>query len=339
MHNSFYIRASVLVLVVGSVSAQSFPVPKAAIPTVGAENVVPFGAKSGAKQWINQRYQSLVKAKQLGNSSSLVIRDLAFAPYLVSPEVRHFDSIEIVIGQTKATTLVSKFATNLAGNVKTVLKATNYDWHVKGNRWNRIGLDMPYNYLPAAFGGNLVIQITVTGAHSPSGRGFRSKLRAQRVTANNWAGTPPTTGTYSQYMALILEVVVGMNDLGTFGIGCPGASTVTPKLSFQGSAKLGQSFSINLASAPTSRPLFLVIGSSRFEPAVDLSSLSSPGCKLYPKLDFLLGTATSRLGAHSIKLPVPNNRSLVGTRLYSQYFIFDKSKFSSTNYGRILIGN
>jgi hypothetical protein len=311
-------------------------------PTTGTCNVIPFGLGSAATSatWSNQRYQCMASASQIGNSAVLDICDLAFAPCATG--VKHFDSIEIVLGQTKATTLSTTFSANLVTNVQTVLSAKNYDWYRNGGKWDRIGFDKSYLYI-AANGKSLVIQITVTGARGLKsfGSGNHRTNAQQRVYRFGWTGAPPTSGSTDR-AALKFEVVSQKADLHRFGHGCPGSNSLTPELAFSGSAQLGSTMSIDVSKCLGTAPTLHVIGLSRFPTGIDLGFIGASGCNLYETTDIILPQITDTAGKYSIKLTVPKDRNLICLRLYTQAFPLDKRANNwgrtSTNYGRILLG-
>ncbi|MHC4814120.1 MAG: hypothetical protein ACYTGW_07835 [Planctomycetota bacterium] len=329
-------------LVASSISAQSFYMPSNT-PTMGAAcNVIPFGTTNTSATWVNQKYQCMATNAELGKLAVANICEIAFSPCGTGTGNYHFDSIEIVLAQTNATSLSTTFATNVATNAQTVLKATNYDWHVTGSSWNRIGFDRPYLYISGR-GANLVIQLTLMGSHktgSGISTGFFRDATHQRVYATNWTGSPPASGA-SGNAALKFEVSANMNDLHTFGVGCQGANGV-PTLTLTGSAQLGQSFAFNLANAPVSAPVYHVLGLKRTEPRFDLGAAGAPGCFLYESIDSLSTVVSNASGVYSSTVSVPQDRALLCLRVYTQFFPFDRSNafgLTASNYGRILLGN
>jgi hypothetical protein len=311
-------------------------------PTTGNCNVIPFGLGSSraSATWSNQRYQCMATASQLGNSVLLDICDLAFASCVTG--VKHFDTIEIVLGQTKATTLSTTFSANLVSNVQTVLSAKNYDWYRNAGTWDRIGFDKSYLYL-AANGKNLVIQITVTGARGLKsfGNGNHVATGQQRVYRFRWTGAPPTTGSTDR-AALKFEVVSQKADLHRFGHGCPGSNSKTPALAFTGTAQLGGTMSINVSNCLATAPTLHVVGVTRNPSGIDLGFIGAAGCNLYQSTDIILPQITDTAGKYAMKITVPKDRNLVCFRIYTQAFPADRRANnwgrSSTNYGRILPG-
>ncbi len=326
-------------LVASTISAQSFYMPSNT-PAVGTCNVIPFGTTNTSTTWVNQKYQCMATNAELGKLVVANISEIAFAPCGSGSGNYHFDSIEIVLAQTNATSLSTTFSTNLATNPQTVLKATNYDWNVTAGAWNRIGFDQPYLYISGR-GTNLVIQLTLMGNHKTGsvGTGFHRDATHQRVYRTGWTGSPPATGS-SGSAALKFEVAVNMADLHTFGVGCTGSNGV-PTLTLTGSAQLGQSFAFNLANAPAKAPVYHVLGLKRTEPRFDLAAAGAPGCFLYESVDSLSTVVADASGAYSSRVSVPQSSSLLNLRVYTQFFPFDKSNafgLTASNYGRILLG-
>ncbi len=315
--------------------------------TTGACFVIPFGS-SKRGPWSNQRYQSMITAKELGppGKSGGRICDIAFAPCGTRSFVRHFDTIEIVLGQTHASTLSKTFAKNLVTHVQTVLRRTGYDWHQVGGRWNSVDLDRAYDYVPAR--GNLVVQITVTGAHhrTPGTDGMhtasvRPRLKG-RVAANGWTSTPPAVGFPAITGGLKMKLFFGTSDLHEFGFGCRGSNGV-PSLTLGGSARLGAAFSIRLANAPASTVALLTFSVTRLEPTLDLAPLGAPGCVLYVAPDARLALRTDRSGTGTLsQIAVPNDARLICLRFYTQFLVFDRrantAGMTASNGARVLLG-
>ncbi len=312
-------------------------------PTTGTCNVIPFGTGSTAPSptWSNQVYQQNLSNAQLGNSAVLEICDLAWSPCATG--VKHFDTIEVVLGQSSTATLSTTFSANLMTNVKTVLKAENYDWYRNAGMWDRIGLDSSYLYLK----GNhpfLVIQITVTGARGLTnfGSGNHRQGPNMRVYSFGWTGTPPTTGT-SGIGALKVNVVSLKPDMHRYGHGCKGSNGLVPALGFTGSAALGAVMSIDVSNCLPNAISLHVIGLTRYGAGIDLGVAGAPGCLLYESTDIIVPKVASTAGAYLLKFTVPKDRSLVCLRIYTQAFPADANAngfgMTSSNYGRILPGH
>ena len=341
MYKLLLASAAVCLLAATAVAQASYYIPSNT-PTTGTCNMTPFGLGSAtpSSTWSNQKYQCMATQAQLGNSQVLEICDIAWAP--CSTGIKHFDTIEVVLAQTSAATLSTTFSANLVQNVQTVLKCKDYDWYRNAGKWDRIGLQKNYLYIAGNYP-NLVIQITVTGAHGLTtfGNGNHRTNAQQRVYHFGWtlAAGPNAAGSTDQ-VALKFEVVSKRNDLHRFGQGCKGSAGV-PALTFAGSAAPGQSLGISVANCVANAPVLHVFGASTFNPGLDLGFLGASGCTLYPTVDIVLGGAADSSGQYDFKVQVPQNTppSLI---LYTQVFPADSSANnwgrSASNYGRILSG-
>ena len=234
----------------------------------GGCNVIPFGHQSTSNTtWMNQRYQTILTAAQLGFSSPGAgsICDLAFVPCVSGTRV--FSTIEVKLDYVKGTVLSQTFSANVTSKAVTVLKAANYEWHNTANQWNRIGLQRTFPYISSL--GNLAIEITVTGAGlittSSSFPGYRTGAFERRY-AFGWATSsgPPAQASNSSpsNAAVKIEVLFGANDLHTFGSGCAGSNNQTPTLALNGSGQLGQRVAIDLSGALANAPFYLNIAAS-----------------------------------------------------------------------------
>lgn len=331
------LASTATLLIASSAFGQSFFVPSDT-PATGNCNLIPFGSSNTNTTWVNQKYQCMATAAQLGSKPIVEICDLAFAP--CGSGVQEFKSIEIVLAQTNAATLSTDFNANLATNVQTVLAVKGYEWHLTKDSWNRIGLDHNYTYL-ASSGKNLVIQVTVTGNNFVgTGAGFHRTDAQQRVFAMNWTGTLPATGTTDQ-AALKFEINSKGADTHRFGRGCKGSNGV-PALDFFGSAQLGETLGMSVSNCVANAPLLQVFGLTRHPSGIDLALLGAPGCTLYETTDIVIGGSADGTGVYNLKAVIPNDQNLVCLRAYTQAFPADNAanNFGRTasNYGRILIG-
>jgi hypothetical protein len=335
--------AALAVPVLGvALSAQSSFIPDNSPSTGAGCNVIPFGTSTLSTTWANQRYQTMATAADLGNAQVLTICDIAFAPCGTQSFVRHFDSIEVRLGQTSATVLNPTFTANLVTNVQTVLSCKNFDWHQTGGQWQRIGLQRTYTYI-APQGSTLVLEVIVTGAQHVAGTGGTQGCQTgplSRLYNFGWTGAVPTTGSVDPTAALKWEVVVNQNDLHKFGQGCSGTSGV-PALDFTGSAGLGQNMSIDLSNGPLSSVTFLVLGLTDICGGFDLSIIGAPGCLQFVPTSVVLSLPTTSSGTTTAAITVPNDRNLLCQRIYAQFFPLDPvntASLTASNYGRILVG-
>jgi len=339
----------VALMALGTASAQtptSYFVPDNNA-SAGGCNVIPFGHTSTTDaNWSNQLYHQLITPAEVSNRIGLIC-DLAFAPCVTG--IRKFKTIEIKLDyfQGTGTTMSTTFANNISSKAVTVLKATDYAWHVTGSQWNRIGLQVPFLYLPTR--GPLIIQITVTGAGSVNTStafpGFRTGAR-QRVFAygRQWVGgKPPAAGGSSTSSGQKIELVYTGADLGKFGEGCTGSNNKIPSLDLTGSAVLGKSLTMSLTNALPSAAAYLAVGVQQLQVPFDLGAAGAPGCRLYISNEIILIVKTNTSGAYNRNFPVPNSSSLVCTKVFVQMLPFDQkaNPFGATasNYGRIMLGN
>ena len=334
---------AVLLAVMPSLVGQSQFVPSDT-PTTGACNITPFGEERLASPWANQKYQCMATAAQLGGRAVGRITDLGFAPCSVALGSIHFDSIEVVLAQTSASTLASKFSKNLKGNVKTVLRATNSDWHVVGGEWNRLGLDFPYTYDSAAHGPNLVIQITVTGCYKTGAlaTGFH-RGAGQRVFSMGWASSvgPGNFGVVDSG-ALKFEVGFDVGALTFHGDGCRGSSGLSPTLQMVGSPEPGGRIFVFVSRCMSNASAIHAFGLTRLEPQIPLSVIGAPTCSLYISTDVLLPAQADVTGQYFFGLTVPNDKAFISRCFFTQGFPLDPSANAwgrtASSYGRILVG-
>jgi hypothetical protein len=306
-------------------------------------NVIPFGStRSSLATWGNQKYQILVLSSDVNNKPGNVC-ELAFAPS--STAVRHFDTIRVRLGYFAGTG--STLGTNFAGNMRnaqTVLDAKNYDWPHTANTFNPIGLQGGFTYIPQL--GHLVIEITVTGAHIPSGSGgFRNASTSnpggarQRLYKVGWT-VEPTTGTWGSTAGLNVEICYRTAMANIYGKGCIGSNSTVPALSFTGTPKINGTFALNVSGGLPNAKMFLGLGLKRVQTPLLLSGTTS--CNVYPSLDVVLLHTMTSTGTFAQKYAVPNNSSLDCAKVYTQAFPWDAKAnafgASASNYGRLRIG-
>ena len=88
-------------LIGSSVAGQSVFIPSDT-PTLGVCNITPFGDLRTSTRWVNQKYQCLATGPQLGNRARGTITDLGFAACSTGVGSIYFDSIEVVLAQTRS---------------------------------------------------------------------------------------------------------------------------------------------------------------------------------------------------------------------------------------------
>jgi hypothetical protein len=309
-------------------------------------NVIPFGStQTSLATWGNQKYQILVLSSDVNNKPGNIC-ELGFAPS--GTGVRHFDSIRVRLGYfaLTGTTLGTSFAANMK-NAQTVLDAKNYDWPHTQDKFNPIGLQNGFAYIPQL--GHLVIEITVTGAYFRAGytgsTGFRNASSSnpggarQRLYAFRWT-TEPTAGTRSSSAGVNVEICYRTAMANVFGLGCPGSNKTIPALSFTGTPKINGTFALNVTGGLPNAKMFLVLGAKRLQTPLLLPGTAS--CNAYPSLDAVLLYTMSATGTFAKKYAVPNNSNLDCVKVYTQAFPWDAKAnafgTSASNYGRLRIG-
>ncbi len=85
-----------------------------------------------------------------------------------------------------------------------------------------------------------------------------------------------------------------------------------------------------------------ILGTTQFNPGIDLGSLGMPGCYAYASLD-VFATAIPSVPSFSYALSIPNNLALVGVRVYTQGLAlavgFNAFGFLTTNGVDLLLGD
>lgn len=302
---------------------------------VGTCNVIPFGSSS-LSTWGNQKYQTKATPADLANIPG-IITGLGFAP--CGTGNIHFDAIEVVLDHhPTGVPLDPTFANNLTPNAVTVLSATNYDWHITANAWNEIGLQTYFVYNGVD---DLVVEITVTNAITTGVTGFHRGTR-ERLYWYATTGPAAPSGTLGN-AAGKWEVSQLTARLSTYGVGCAGTNG-TPSHSLTGSSQIGNTVGLDVANGLPNGFAFAVLGFYNGAPfPLDLASLGMPTCLQYNDQVATTFAVLDGSGAGSVPFAVPASSSFVGVLLYSQYACIDPGAnttgATTTNYGRILIGN
>ncbi|MBI5850270.1 MAG: hypothetical protein HZB39_04415 [Planctomycetes bacterium] len=313
-----------------SISAQSFLVPPGTSPTVGTCNVFPFGTS-------DMRYQALVRATELGNTPG-VISGFALAP--CSTGVRTMRAITVRFAHLNLGALSTTFDTNLnsPGPAQTVLDTVNHSWRMVANTWNSVGLQDPFFYNGSD---DLVVEITVYGSSGVSGAMHREATN-QRVYLGSYSGQP--TGTNGGNTAFKMKLHFGDANTQLFGASCPG-SVSTASFSFNGTAQLGTQLDLVVTNGPPSMPAYVLLGFDAHMPLfpMDLAVVNAQGCVLYHDVTVAVGVFSDPAGGSVLSLALPPIPSLAGLFFYSSAVLIDPAAnaagFTTTNYGRALLGN
>ncbi|HZN40808.1 MAG TPA: hypothetical protein VFD82_18530 [Planctomycetota bacterium] len=310
--------------------AQNWYIPDN-VATSGGCNVIPFGQQVGGP-FYQCKYQQRCTATELGATVNL-ITGLAFAP--CQSGRAHYDTLEIVLDHIPASQpLTATFASNLTPNAVTVLFATNYTWNVTVSTWNEVGLQVPFVYNGTD---DLVVQVTTVNGTAPL-QGMRTGNH-QRLWWVASSGTPAPTGNFDN-AAQKIEVSMLTAHTSSHGDGCAG-SNGTPRLSFTGSAQVGQTLSIDLVNGVPSGVSLLIVGTTNSFPfPLELSFLGMPSCYLYTDMALTSIVFNDAVGSGSFVLPIP--ASAFGLLFYSQFACLDPPAnpfgFTSSTYGRVLCG-
>ena len=306
-------------------------------PTTSPAKVAATPIPFGPGQSTNAKYQTLIKAEDLGNQKRNIC-DLAFAA--CGTGVRTFDSIEVRMGYFPGSnaTLGTEFDKNISEAV-TVLNARSFAWPTTANQWNNIGTQVSFAYDPAK--GPLVIEVTATGAAWINGTGSSSFWRAdshQRVFALDWTTNPPATGR-ADVAALKMRICTDVAFTDVYGIGCPASNNKSAKLEFSGEGKINTTLTVTLKDAVPLAPTILYVGLND-APPFPLDLPFAAGCKLYITPTIPLSTVADMNGNRDAVFPIPNNPALVCARSYFQFIPFDAPSgvFRASNYGRLIVG-
>lgn len=118
------------------------------------------------------------------------------------------------------------------------------------------------------------------------------------------------------------------NYFWSYRITCPRAQGAVPQLSGSGFPEIGSSYVVSLRGAAAHAPAALTIGRSHsrwgaFDLPFELGPLGAPGCVAWVSGEATLPVQADASGAASLAITVPYLPSLVGHRLYSQFWVED----------------
>ena len=165
----------------------------------------------------------------------------------------------------------------------------------------------------------------------------------ERAT-HNAMFTPPATGQYTAEIFMrhsnlagipftnwVDDVVIGRPIVELFGQSCPGAGSFAPVISTDNMPRINTTnFAVRLndAFAPTVAFLSLDPSNTTWN-GLPLPLAIGGGCSLNTGLTILLGFPVTGSGAGSgtasAVLPIPNNPTMQGATLYSQWFVVDNA--------------
>ena len=314
-----------------ALTAQAYYIPSDT-PATGTCNSIPFGDTNGSALWTNQVYQSIATAAELGNTPGYVT-GLAFAP--CGTGVHKNTRLRISLSHVPpGHTLRTTFALNQP-SPRVVLDIANHSWHLTANQWNDIGLQTAFVYDGVS---DLVMEIIAEGNICPPTDQFHRDV-GPRVSANNWTGTPPLTGTTS-YGALKWCISRCVASVSLYGDSCGGLSH-----SYTGVPRLGGSTldAIISGCAPNSGTI-LIIGNTIDPPyPLDLSYFGCSGCNEYTNGVVVLHGVADGAGVTTFPLAfLLNIWSLNCGILYTQAGNGNPGVpcgLSASNYARLLFGS
>jgi hypothetical protein len=313
-----------------TLAAQSFYIPSNT-PGTGTCNVIPFGNTNTSATWVNQIYQTIATAADLGNTAGL-ITGIAFAPCGSGNHIN--TSLRVSLSHVPANhVLQATFAANQPSPV-VVLDLTDHVWPLTANQWNEIGLQTAFAYDGSS---DLCIEIIAQGNHLVGTSGFHRDVRP-RAFATTWVGTPPATGSVDS-AALKWRVSMTVADVSLYGEGCGGLTH-----SYTGIPQLGATqLDANISGCAPNSPAFLILGTNNGAPfPIDLSFLGMTGCRLYHDMAIVVPTGADGSGNATVRLgPVPNLRSWLGAKVYTQGANLNTSapgSVTTSNYARLLFG-
>jgi hypothetical protein len=134
----------------------------------------------------------------------------------------------------------------------------------------------------------------------------------------------------------------------SFGASCAGSGRRTPSLGFSGVPSINQPMAVTVTSALPSTAALLSIGSSDTQwlglgLPFDLTPYGATNCRIWCNvLDFLVAQ-TDAQGNGGVTVQVPPDRSLLGARLFNQWWVLDPTAnplmLVFTNGGKGVIGD
>ena len=108
-----------------------------------------------------------------------------------------------------------------------------------------------------------------------------------------------------------------------FGEGCNSTLGVPPAFEYVNPPAIGASFTLRCRDVPSAAPTMALIGALRQPTPIALGSAGAPGCLVYADpFVSIVGTATG-LNQVDVVLTVPNDPSLAGAHVVSQFAVLD----------------
>jgi hypothetical protein len=142
----------------------------------------------------------------------------------------------------------------------------------------------------------------------------------------------PTTGGQRLNSGFVFRFLIG-NQLMPYGKACQGSTGLMPRIGSAGTPSVpSPTFQVTLGqAAPSVRAAGFILGGA--EQALELSAIGFPQCWLNASLDLAIGLPVG--GGNAIApLPIPNDPSLIGRSVFSQWALADVTAVT-TQGGRI----
>ena len=111
-----------------------------------------------------------------------------------------------------------------------------------------------------------------------------------------------------------------------FGTGCADHTSLVPDLFGAGEPEIGVGYDVGLDRVQPSSATIVTVGLSNtawgaLTLPFSLAPLGAPGCSLLASGDVLLGGVSNAVGRLSLRVGIPDNKSLIGRRIYHQALV------------------
>ncbi|MCA8969234.1 MAG: S8 family serine peptidase, partial [Planctomycetes bacterium] len=281
-------------------------VPKGYDATSGnSANSYPFG-------YYNLRYMQAHANTEF--SGNMTIQGMAVRNRLNNAQIAQSRRMTIRVGYTSQNprALNTTFASNWLSTPTTVftgvLNTPAFPAQTNPKIWTlQVPYRTPFVYVPSRGHFLMEAQNSSTAGTSNFFDSVNSTTNPGSRLFNNTSSTA-ATGTLGAGYTVILQLQVTGSGSGV-------------TLSNTGVPTINASFNINLSNASTNKIAILWLGGTQLNASL---GAIAPGCSLYSSLDVLLGgVSTGASGSGTIPFGLPNNTSLIGTKFYNQYMVFD----------------
>ncbi|HEB54179.1 MAG TPA: hypothetical protein ENI87_13080, partial [bacterium] len=275
--------------------------------------------RTATQQAQNMRYQTILRSDELGGPG--VITGLAFSG---QSNGRHYNSnLQIRMAhQPAGYTLSTTFSSNISGSTL-CLNANSYSWHYADGQWRNVGLQTPFSYDGTS---DVVVEIIARGnVQTSTGSGvgpFEVDPNRERVYASSWDLLSPFSGSYSSSSALRMRVEFGCANANEVGASCGALEA-----DHIGSSVLGSTFFYRVNNATPNFVAFLGLGTNAAIPyPLSLTPVGFTNCQAFSQSLVLVSSPTNAVGSATYSVPVPNQASLIGYRMYGQWVGIDTSE-------------